>query len=79
MGLTITTDNLLTPLRGVMQDKLSPPNWRLFPSVHETSQRWQCTLRISARLPRFRARREHGGRSFQIRHAGSRRFVGQRR
>ena len=78
MALTITTDNVLTPLRGVVQDKLSPPNWRLFPTIHESSQRWLCTLPISARLPRFRARREHGGRCFTWR-VGSRRLVGQRR
>ena len=78
MALTIRTDNVLTPLRGAVQDKLSPPNWRLFPAVHESSQRWQCTLRVSARLPRLRARREHGGRCFQIRHAGSRRSVRER-
>ena len=78
MTLRMAVHNAMTPLRGVVQDKLSPPNWRLLPPVQESSRRWQCTLRVSARLSRSHARREHGGRCFTWR-VGSRRLVRIRR
>jgi len=78
MTLRITVHNAMTPLRGVVQDKLSPPNWTLFPAVQESSQRWRCARHVSARVPRFRARREHDSRRFTWR-VGSRRLVEQRR
>jgi len=45
MTLTIRVDNLLTPLRGVVQDKLSPPNWRLSPrfTSHPSGGSARCT------------------------------------
>jgi hypothetical protein len=75
VALSVAAVTVPTPLRGVVQDKLSVPNGDLLPPSQPSIRRRLCMLHAAACLPRIPERREHDGRSSRIGHVGSRRFL----